>query len=87
MAPEIRRYREVVGSLAGHVWQVPWFEEWTLVESDVLPVWSPGDEVAVRKRRPDPLGEVPVEIGDLGTDVVAAIRTSLGPPMSGGGRS
>ncbi|TCJ95078.1 hypothetical protein [Nocardia alba] len=87
MAPEIRRYREVVGSLAGHVWQVPWFEEWTLVESDVLPVWSPGDEAAVKKRRPDPLDEVPVEIGELGTDVVAAIRTSLGAAASGEGRS
>lgn len=77
MAPEIRRYRDVVGSLAGHVWQVPWFEEWTLVESEVLPVWSPGDGVATRKRRMDPLDEVPVEIGELGVDLVATIRASI----------
>ncbi|APE35778.1 hypothetical protein BOX37_19540 [Nocardia mangyaensis] len=81
--PEIRRYRDVVGSLAGHVWQVPWFEEWTLVESDVLPVWSPGDGVAARKRRMDPLDEVPVEIGELGVELVAAIRASIEGPGTG----
>ncbi|GGK39824.1 hypothetical protein [Nocardia camponoti] len=77
MAPEIRRYRDVVGSLAGHVWQVPWFEEWTLVESAELPVWSPGDEPPSRKRRSDPFEEVPPEVGDLGIDLVAAVRERL----------
>ncbi|MFE7719822.1 hypothetical protein [Nocardia rhizosphaerihabitans] len=85
--PEIRRYRDVVGSLAGHVWQVPWIEEWTLVESEALPVWSPGDDVAPRKRRVDPLDEVPTEIGELGTDLVAAIRASIDGPAPGEGRS
>ncbi|WP_336084089.1 hypothetical protein [Nocardia sp. SSK8] len=85
--PEIRRYRDVVGSLAGHVWQVPWIEEWTLVESEALPVWSPGDGVAARKRRVDPLDEVPPEIGELGVDLVATIRASIGTPEPGEERS
>lgn len=85
--PEIRRYRDVVGSLAGRVWQVPWFEEWTLVESEALPVWSPGDSVSVKKRRVDPLDEVPLEIGELGVDLVAAIRASIGTPEPGEERS
>ncbi|MFC4126864.1 hypothetical protein [Nocardia rhizosphaerae] len=85
--PEIRRYRDVVGSLAGHVWQVPWIEEWTLVESEALPVWSPGDEIAPRKRRVDPLDEVPAEIGELGTELVAAIRASIDTPAPEEGRS
>lgn len=75
--PEIRRYRDVVGSLAGQVWQVPWIEEWTLVEAEKLPVWSPGDEPAPRKRKSDPLDEVPPEIGELGAELLAAVRASL----------
>ena len=67
MAPEIRRYREVVGSLAGQLWQVPWYEEWTLVEPEKLPVWTPGMAVATsRRRRIDPLDEVPLDIRELG---------------------
>ncbi|MFD0361152.1 DUF6668 family protein [Nocardia sp. GCM10030253] len=74
---EIRRYREVVGSLAGQVWQVPWYEEWTLVEPEKLPVWAPGDALPQKKRKIDPLEEVPLEVRDLGTDIVAAVRENL----------
>lgn len=74
---EIRRYRDVVGSLAGQLWQVPWVEEWTLVEPEKLPVWTPGDPVPQRKRRVDPLDEVPPEIHRLGTEIVAAARAAL----------
>jgi hypothetical protein len=77
MAPEIRRYRDVVGSLAGQVWQVPWYEEWTLVEPEQLPVWSPGDPLPPKKRKLDLLEEVPLDVRELGADIVAAARTAL----------
>ncbi|MEU1980402.1 DUF6668 family protein [Nocardia sp. NPDC019395] len=78
MAPEIRRYRDVVASLAGQVWQVPWYEEWTLVEPEKLPVWTPGVAVtAQRRRRIDPLDEVPLDIRELGSEIVAAARAAL----------
>ena len=83
---EIRRYRDVVGSLAGQVWQVPWYEEWTLVEPEKLPIWTPGDAIPPKKRKIDPLAEVPPEISDLGTDIVAAVRENLdaGTDFEGG---
>ncbi|WP_306356588.1 MULTISPECIES: hypothetical protein [unclassified Nocardia] len=78
---EIRRYRDLVGSLAGQVWQVPWHEEWTLVEADQLPVWSPGDPLPQqRKRKSDPLHEVPLDIRELGAGIVAAVREALAEP-------
>ncbi|MBF6416879.1 hypothetical protein [Nocardia cyriacigeorgica] len=77
MPAEIRRYREVVGSLAGRMWQVPWYEEWTLVEPEKLPVWAPGVEPPLKKRRIDPLDEVPLEVRDLGAEIVAAARESI----------
>jgi hypothetical protein len=73
---EIRRYRDVVGSLAGEVWKVGWHEEWTLVEPEKLPVWSPGD-VPERKRRVDLLADVPGDIYELGAGVIGAVRTAL----------
>ncbi|WP_040797140.1 hypothetical protein [Nocardia higoensis] len=77
MPAEIRRYRELVGSLAGPVWQVPWYEEWTLVEPEQLPIWTPGDPMPERKRKIDPLDEVPVEVRELGADIVDAVREKL----------
>ncbi|WP_280500065.1 hypothetical protein [Nocardia farcinica] len=77
MPAEIRRYREVVGSLAGPLWQVPWYEEWTLVEPEQLPIWTPGDPMPERKRKIDPLAEVPVEVRELGADIVDAVREKL----------
>lgn len=78
---EIRRYRDVVGSLAGQVWQVPWHEEWTLVEPDQLPVWSPGDPLPTqKKRKTDPLHEVPSDVRELGAGIVAAVREALADP-------
>ncbi|MFQ6397153.1 hypothetical protein ACLMAJ_27290 [Nocardia sp. KC 131] len=77
MPAEIRRYRDVVGSLAGQVWQVPWYEEWTLVEPENLPVWAPGDALPPKKRKIDPLEEVPLEVRELGTDILAAVRENL----------
>lgn len=78
MAPEIRRYRDVVGALAGQIWQVPWYEEWTLVEPEKLPVWSPGVAVIPqRRRRIDPLDEVPPGIRELGWEIVSAARAAL----------
>ncbi|MFI9511364.1 DUF6668 family protein [Nocardia sp. NPDC052566] len=74
---EIRRYRDVVGSLAGQLWQVPWYEEWTLVEAEKLPVWAPGDPLPHKKRKIDPLEEVPLDIRELGYDIVAAVRENL----------
>ncbi|WP_459547021.1 DUF6668 family protein [Nocardia sp. X0981] len=81
MAPEIRRYRDVVASLAGQVWQVPWYEEWTLVEPEKLPVWTPGAATAVqRRRRIDPLDEVPLDVREIGSEIVAAARAALEEP-------
>ncbi|MFE5285616.1 hypothetical protein ACFRAQ_11690 [Nocardia sp. NPDC056611] len=81
MPAEIRRYRDVVGSLAGQVWQLPWHEEWTLVEADQLPIWSPGDPPPVqRKRKPDPLEEVTQAVRDLGAGIVAAAQDALDSP-------
>ncbi|GAB2633741.1 hypothetical protein ACWDYH_34655 [Nocardia goodfellowii] len=77
MPVEIRRYRDVVGSLAGPMWQVPWYEEWTLVEADALPVWSPGDPLPERKRKIDPLAEVPLEVREIGADIVATVREKI----------
>ncbi len=75
---EIRRYRDVVGSLAGKVWQLPWYEEWTLVEAEQLPVWSPGDPPPVQKKRKlDLLHEVPHDVDALGLDIVEMIRERL----------
>jgi hypothetical protein len=73
---EIRRYRDVVGSLAGQVWRVQWHEEWTLVEPEKLPVWSPGD-AAPQKRKVDPLEEVPIDIRELGDNIVSAVRAAI----------
>ncbi|QIS13502.1 DUF6668 family protein [Nocardia arthritidis] len=81
---EIRRYRDVVGSLAGQLWQVPWVEEWTLVEPEQLPVWSPGDPLPPKKRRLDPLDEVPLEVRELGADIVAAVRENLSAGTASG---
>ncbi len=76
---EIRRYRDVVGALAGQVWQLPWIEEWTLVEPDQLPVWSPGDPPPQqRKRKLDPLQEVPYEVDALGMSIVDLVRETVG---------
>ncbi|WP_372465805.1 hypothetical protein [Nocardia spumae] len=76
---EIRRYRDVVGALAGQVWQLPWIEEWTLVEPDQLPVWSPGDPPPQqRKRKLDPLQEVPHEVDALGMSIVDLVRDTVG---------
>lgn len=76
---EIRRYRDVVGALAGHVWQMPWIEEWTLVEADQLPVWSPSDPPPQqRKRKLDPLQEVPHEVDALGMSIVDLVRETVG---------
>ncbi|WP_067872110.1 hypothetical protein [Nocardia vermiculata] len=76
---EIRRYRDVVGALAGNVWQMPWIEEWTLVEPDQLPVWSPGDPPPQqRKRKLDPLQEVPHEVDALGMSIVDLVRETVG---------
>ncbi|WP_067813965.1 hypothetical protein [Nocardia inohanensis] len=81
MPAEIRRYRDVVGSLAGQVWQVPWHEEWTLVEADQLPVWSPGDAVPQqRKRKTDALAEVTPDMRELGAGIVAAVQDALDAP-------
>ncbi|MFE3052100.1 hypothetical protein [Nocardia sp. NPDC059239] len=78
---EIRRYRDVVGSLAGQVWQLPWHEEWTLVEADELPVWSPGDPVPQqRKRKSDPLEEITSDVRELGAGIVAAVQDALDAP-------
>jgi len=77
MPAEIRRYRDVVGSLAGQVWQIPWYEEWTLVEPEKLPIWTPGDEIPPKKKRIDPLEEVPLEVRELGADIVAVVRENL----------
>ena len=78
---EIRRYRDVVGSLAGQVWQQPWHEEWTLVEADQLPMWSPGDPVPEqRKRKPDPLEEITPDVRELGVGIVAAVQDALDAP-------
>ncbi|MET8870560.1 hypothetical protein [Nocardia sp. NPDC004604] len=74
---EIRRYRDVVGSLAGQVWQIPWYEEWTLVEPEKLPIWTPGDEIPPKKKKIDPLEEVPLEVRELGADIVAVVRENL----------
>ncbi|PPJ27465.1 hypothetical protein C5E45_13580 [Nocardia nova] len=76
---EIRRYRDVVGALAGQVWQMPWIEEWTLVEPDQLPVWSPSDPPPQqRKRKLDPLQEVPHEVDALGMSIVDLVRETVG---------
>ncbi|WUD62795.1 hypothetical protein OG300_07210 [Nocardia sp. NBC_00511] len=81
---EIRRYRDVVGSLAGQVWQVPWHEEWTLVEADQLPVWSPGDPLPQqRKRKSDPLQEITPDVRELGSGIVAAAQEALDAPRAG----
>ncbi|WP_425464623.1 hypothetical protein [Nocardia yunnanensis] len=78
---EIRRYRDVVGSLAGQVWQLPWHEEWTLVEADQLPTWSPGDPIPPqRKRKPDPLEEITADVRELGAGIVAAVQDALDAP-------
>lgn len=75
---EIRRYRDVVGSLAGAVWQLPWYEEWTLVEPDQLPVWSPGDPPPQqRKRKVDVLAAIPHEVDQLGAGIVGLIREKV----------
>ncbi|GAB0102885.1 hypothetical protein JMUB6875_18560 [Nocardia sp. JMUB6875] len=80
---EIRRYRDVVGSLAGQVWQLPWHEEWTLVESDQLPVWSPGDPLPQqRKRKSDPLEEITADVRELGSGILAAVQDALDAPRS-----
>ncbi len=76
MAPEIRRYRDIVSALTPHIWRVQWQEEWTLVEPHQLPEWRPGDSAPAR-RRVDPLDEVPAEIRELGDHVVAAVRESI----------
>ncbi|MGW4248308.1 hypothetical protein [Nocardia sp. NPDC004722] len=82
---EIRRYRDVVGSLAGQVWQLPWHEEWTLVEPDQLPVWSPGDPIPQqRKRKSDPLEEITADVRELGSGIVAAAQDALDAPRSDG---
>ena len=76
--PEIRRYRDVVGALAGPVWQVPWYEEWTLVEPEQLPVWSPSDPPPQQsKRKLDPLHEVPHDVDQIGAGIVALIREKV----------
>lgn len=75
--PEIRRYRDVVGSLAGQVWKVQWHEEWTLVEPEKLPVWSPGDEMVGSRRRIDPLEDVPHDVRRLGDGIVGAVRSAM----------
>ncbi len=79
---EIRRYRDVVGSLAGQVWQVPWHEDWTLVEPDQLPVWSPGDAIPPqqRRRKSDPLEEITADVRELGAGIVAAVQDALDGP-------
>ncbi|MBB5915751.1 hypothetical protein BJY24_004663 [Nocardia transvalensis] len=78
MPAEIRRYRDVVGSLAGRVWQVSWYEEWTLVEPDQLPVWSPSDPPPQQKKRKlDPLQEVPHGVDELGASIVDVIREKV----------
>jgi hypothetical protein len=78
MPAEIRRYRDVVASLAGPVWQVPWYEEWTLVEPEQLPVWSPSDPPPQqKKRKPDLFREVPHEVDALGAGIVALIREKI----------
>lgn len=75
---EIRRYRQVVGSLAGCVWQLPWYEDWTLVEVEHLPVWSPADPPPQQgKRKIDPLRSIPREVDALGAGIVAHIRERL----------
>ncbi|MVU77812.1 hypothetical protein GPX89_11220 [Nocardia sp. ET3-3] len=80
---EIRRYRDVVGSLAGQVWQLPWHEEWTLVEAEKLPVWSPGDPVPQqRKRKSDPLEEITTEVRELGSSILAAVQDAMDAPRS-----
>lgn len=87
MPAEIRRYREVVGSLTGHLWQVPWYEEWTLVEPEKLPVWTPGTGLPQRRRKIDPLDEVPFEMHELGAEIVAAARAALAETQPSRGRS
>ncbi|WP_420873784.1 hypothetical protein [Nocardia huaxiensis] len=78
---EIRRYRDVVGSLAGQVWQLPWHEEWTLVEPDQLPVWSPGDAPPAKgKRKVDALHEITPEVRELGAGLLAAVQHALDTP-------
>jgi len=75
---EIRRYRDVVGSLAGAVWQLPWYEEWTLVEPDQLPVWSPSDPPPQqRKRKVDVLAAIPHEVDQLGAGIIGLIREKV----------
>lgn len=87
MAAEIRRYRDVVGSLSGHLWRVPWYEEWTLVEPEKLPVWTPGAMLPQRRRKVDPFDEVPLEVHEIGADIVAAARSVLAEAASSQGRS
>ncbi|NUS45119.1 MAG: hypothetical protein HOQ24_15700 [Mycobacteriaceae bacterium] len=74
--PEIRRYRDVVASLAGQVWKVNWHEEWTLVEPEKLPVWTPGSS-APRARKLDALEQVPPDVHRLGEGIVGAVRSVL----------
>ncbi|MBO0882731.1 MAG: hypothetical protein J2P17_20835 [Mycobacterium sp.] len=74
---EIRRYRELVASLTPRLWHLPWYEEWTLVAPEQLPVWTPGAAPVVRRRKVDPLAEVPVEVCELGEQFVAAAREVL----------
>jgi hypothetical protein len=75
--PEIRRYRDVVGSLAGQVWKVNWHEEWTLVEPEKLPVWTPGDDPPAHRRRVDALEETPPDVYRLGDGIVGAVRSAV----------
>jgi hypothetical protein len=75
--PEIRRYRDVVASLTQQVWKVNWHEEWTLVEPEKLPVWSPGDEPVAHRRRLDALEEIPHDVHRLGDGIVGAVRAAL----------
>ncbi|RDI67489.1 hypothetical protein [Nocardia pseudobrasiliensis] len=80
---EIRRYRDVVGALAGEMWQLPWHEEWILVEPDQLPVWSPSDPPPVQKKRKlDPLQEVPHDVDELGASIIAVVRERVSAAMS-----
>ncbi|WP_246600790.1 hypothetical protein [Skermania piniformis] len=70
---EIRRYREVIGVLAGNVWRIDWHEEWMLVEPEDLPVWVPGESSPV-KRRSDPLLTVSPDIRELGDSILDVVR-------------
>ncbi len=80
--PEIRRYREVVGVLAGNVWRLGWHEEWSLVEPEDLPVWSPGD-TAPNRRRVDPLQAVPADIRELGDSILDVVREVVSNSSTG----